>query len=99
LVTPTTQGLIKIINAGAGTWVINGTRQNGLIAATPQVVITYKKAGILETFDRTVLKDFGLSSSITGGSTAFGNIELAAILGVVGIVILFIIVLGHRSAA
>ena len=99
VIEPTTAGLTRIIQAGAGTWVVNPTTQNGLIGSTPALTITYKKPGILETFDRTVLKDFGLSSSITGGSTAFGNIELAAILGVVGIVILFIIVLGHRSAA
>src|SRR5208282_261484 len=99
VVSPTTQGLIKIINAGGGTWVINGTRQNGAIAPTPAVTIVYKKPSVLDQIDREVLAEIHLSSSITGGSNVVGNIELASILGVAGIVVLFIIVLGHRSAA
>src|SRR5208282_5562810 len=77
----------------------NGTRQNGAIAPTPAVTIVYKKPSVLDQIDREVLAEIHLSSSITGGRNVVGNIELASILGVAGIVVLFIIVLGHRSAA
>jgi len=98
VVTPSTQGLIAIINEGGGTWVINPTQQNGAIAPTPAVTITYKKPSTLDVMDRDFLADLHLSSSVTGGSNVTGNIELAAIFGVAGIIVLFIIVLGHRSA-
>jgi hypothetical protein len=90
--------LIAIINEGGGTWVINPTQQNGAIAATPAVTITYKKPSTLDVMDRDFLADLHLSSSVTGGSNVTGNIEFAAIFGVAGIIVLFIIVLGHRSA-
>ncbi len=98
-IEPTTTGLINIINEGGGTWVINASKQNGAIAPTPAVTITYKKPSLLEVMDRNFLADLHLSSSVTGGSTSTGNLELVAILGVTGVVILSIIVLRHRGAA
>jgi hypothetical protein len=85
-IEPTTTGLINVIKAGGGTWVISATPQNGAIAPTPAVTITYKKATVLDQIDREFLADLHLSSSITGGSNVTGNIELAAILGLAGII-------------
>jgi hypothetical protein len=98
MVKSTVLALTAIIQTGVGSYTIPATPNNGAIAGTNEITLSYQRPNILEVIDRDVLKDFHLSSSVTGGSNVVGNVELAAIFGVAGIVFLFIIVLGHRSA-
>jgi len=98
VVKSTVLALTALIQTGVGSYTIPATPNNGAIAGTPQITLSYQRPNILEVIDRDILADLHLSSSITGGSTSTGNIELAAILGVAGIVVLFIIVLRHKGA-
>lgn len=87
-IEPVVRHLTAIINAGGGTYTIPATTANGKIAATPAYTVTYTAPSALTMIDRKLLAALHLSDTATGGSSTIGNLELGAIVAVVGLVLL-----------
>lgn len=80
VIEPAVAGLIAIIQAGGGTYTVNPTTQNGSIAATPALTVTYNGSqgtgGVA-----------GMAQSVLGGTTL--GVPTWALLAGGGLLLLF----------